>query len=179
MICGTPHELLAYTFANLCFGRKPKAKVVTKVITIFILSIANKCIMQDFGNLCFVELSLFNPSLSNLLLIDEELHLHEHVFNSNHLQLSNPMEGIICLFNFLSKEPNLCLQVLQLFLCNGSMARYLLDILLQTFNGFDRFFQIVYLGAQPRVKICIFFLKSLGPLCYNYDLTHIHCNYEF
>jgi hypothetical protein len=94
-----------------------------KIITIFVLLIANKGIIKDFNHLCFVELPLFNSIFYDLLLIDEEFCLHEHVFSSNHLQFSNPMEGIICLLDFLSEEPDLHLHVLQLFFCDGSMAR--------------------------------------------------------
>jgi hypothetical protein len=112
--------------------------------------------------ICFVELPLFNLIISNLMLIDEKLCPCECLLNFDHLQLNHLMEGIICLLNFPSEQLNLHRQVLQLFLNDGSMAKQLMDTKLQTLNGFSKLPQVVYLGAQFHVYICIFLLKMLA-----------------
>ncbi len=82
---------------------------------------------------------IVQPDSYDLLLIDEKICLHEHVFCYDHLQLSHSVEEIICFFNFLCEQLDLHLQVFELFLNDGNMVGQLLDTKFQTFDGFSDF----------------------------------------
>jgi hypothetical protein len=61
-------------------GGKTKSRK-SKFQQFLVFSVTKKGLVQNFDNLHLIELSLFNSIVSDLLLINEELCLHECIFD--------------------------------------------------------------------------------------------------
>jgi len=98
-----------------------------KFVQVLVFLVIGKSSIQNFNNMCLVELPLFSPILPNFMLINEKLYFYECISDSNPFQLDHLVEDVICFFGLLGKQSNLLLQMLQLFLSDGNMAQQLFD----------------------------------------------------